>query len=165
MLCRDALGVPRMAEIIERRVLGKTAQLSRSSSLRAAFADSVTAASGAADADANADDCDGADAVGEGVTELAGGVDSGVNGARVGAGENGHLSVDDSVRYRTTSTVSCMSEGADVGGGELERSSSIAGQARPGDIQYYVHYVSFNRRLDEWVTEDRFDTDSIAVSV
>ena len=23
--------------------------------------------------------------------------------------------------------------------------------------QYYVHYVDYNKRLDEWVTEDRLD--------
>ena len=24
--------------------------------------------------------------------------------------------------------------------------------------QYYVHYVDYNKRLDEWVTEERLDT-------
>jgi len=28
---------------------------------------------------------------------------------------------------------------------------------KPGGMEYYVHYQEFNRRLDEWVTEDRFD--------
>ena len=27
-----------------------------------------------------------------------------------------------------------------------------------GDRQYYVHFVDYNKRLDEWVTEDRLDT-------
>ena len=28
-----------------------------------------------------------------------------------------------------------------------------------GDLtQYYVHFVDYNKRLDEWVTEDRLDT-------
>ena len=27
-----------------------------------------------------------------------------------------------------------------------------------GERQYYVHFVDYNKRLDEWVTEDRFDT-------
>ena len=27
-----------------------------------------------------------------------------------------------------------------------------------GINQYYVHFVDFNKRLDEWVTEDRLDT-------
>ena len=26
-----------------------------------------------------------------------------------------------------------------------------------GQRQYYVHYVDYNKRLDEWVTEDRLD--------
>lgn len=34
---------------------------------------------------------------------------------------------------------------------------------RPGtdDYEYYVHYTSFNRRLDEWVNFDRFDLDAL----
>ena len=28
-------------------------------------------------------------------------------------------------------------------------------------LQYYVHYVDYNKRLDEWVTEDRLDTRKI----
>ena len=27
-----------------------------------------------------------------------------------------------------------------------------------GINQYYVHFVDYNKRLDEWVTEDRLDT-------
>ena len=27
-----------------------------------------------------------------------------------------------------------------------------------GERQYYVHFVDYNKRLDEWVTEDRLDT-------
>ena len=27
-----------------------------------------------------------------------------------------------------------------------------------GERQYYVHYVDYNKRLDEWVSEDRLDT-------
>jgi histone acetyltransferase HTATIP len=27
-----------------------------------------------------------------------------------------------------------------------------------GSSQYYVHFVDYNKRLDEWVTEDRLDT-------
>ena len=27
-----------------------------------------------------------------------------------------------------------------------------------GSNQYYVHFVDYNKRLDEWVTEDRLDT-------
>eukprot|EP00088_Acartia_fossae_P057326 TRINITY_DN6688_c0_g1_i1.p1 TRINITY_DN6688_c0_g1~~TRINITY_DN6688_c0_g1_i1.p1 ORF type:complete len:534 (+),score=99.93 TRINITY_DN6688_c0_g1_i1:67-1668(+) len=30
-----------------------------------------------------------------------------------------------------------------------------------GVLQYYVHYVDYNKRLDEWVTEDRLDTRKI----
>jgi len=29
------------------------------------------------------------------------------------------------------------------------------------EINYYVHYVEFNRRLDEWVTADRLDASKI----
>jgi len=28
---------------------------------------------------------------------------------------------------------------------------------RPGEYEYYVHYVEFNRRLDEWIPEDKVD--------
>jgi histone acetyltransferase HTATIP len=28
-------------------------------------------------------------------------------------------------------------------------------------MQYYVHYVDYNKRLDEWVTDDRLDTRKI----
>lgn len=31
---------------------------------------------------------------------------------------------------------------------------------KPGTWDYYVHYVEFNRRLDEWVSEDRLDLNS-----
>jgi histone acetyltransferase MYST1 len=31
--------------------------------------------------------------------------------------------------------------------------------AKEGTWDYYVHYVEFNRRLDEWVTEDQLSTD------
>jgi len=30
-----------------------------------------------------------------------------------------------------------------------------------GTLMYYVHYVDYNKRLDEWVTEDRLDTRKI----
>jgi len=30
-----------------------------------------------------------------------------------------------------------------------------------GVLQYYVHYVDYNKRLDEWVTDDRLDTRKI----
>ena len=31
-------------------------------------------------------------------------------------------------------------------------------QMKVGATMYYVHYVDYNKRLDEWVTEDRLDT-------
>ena len=31
-------------------------------------------------------------------------------------------------------------------------------QLESGVNQYYVHFVDYNKRLDEWVTEDRLDT-------
>jgi len=33
--------------------------------------------------------------------------------------------------------------------------------SKPGISEFYVHYVEFNRRLDEWVTEDKLDLSSI----
>lgn len=30
-----------------------------------------------------------------------------------------------------------------------------------GSKQYYVHYVDFNKRLDEWVTHDRIDLSQV----
>ena len=30
-----------------------------------------------------------------------------------------------------------------------------------GSLMYYVHYVDYNKRLDEWVSEDRLDTRKI----
>ena len=33
-----------------------------------------------------------------------------------------------------------------------------------GVVQYYVHYVDYNKRLDEWVTEDRLDARKIEFS-
>jgi len=34
-------------------------------------------------------------------------------------------------------------------------------QSKTGTVQYYVHYVDYNKRLDEWVPEDRLDTRKI----
>lgn len=31
----------------------------------------------------------------------------------------------------------------------------------PGTYDYYVHYIEFNRRLDEWVSEDRLNLDTV----
>ena len=41
-------------------------------------------------------------------------------------------------------SIRTASEGGGVGG-------------QRGERQYYVHYVDYNKRLDEWVTEDRLD--------
>jgi len=35
---------------------------------------------------------------------------------------------------------------------------AIKTQLRGGPVMYYVHYVDYNKRLDEWVSEDRLDT-------
>jgi len=35
---------------------------------------------------------------------------------------------------------------------------------KPGTYEYYVHYIEFNRRLDEWVTEDKLDFNTIETS-
>ena len=42
-------------------------------------------------------------------------------------------------------------EGGEEGGGN-------SGNANGSVTQYYVHFVDYNKRLDEWVTEDRLDT-------
>jgi len=34
-------------------------------------------------------------------------------------------------------------------------------QGEDGSTEYYVHYKDFNRRLDEWVKNDRFDMDTL----
>jgi len=30
-----------------------------------------------------------------------------------------------------------------------------------GEFEYYVHYTEFNRRLDEWITDDKFDLSNV----
>lgn len=30
-------------------------------------------------------------------------------------------------------------------------------QTLSGDSMYYIHYIDFNKRLDEWVSQDRLD--------
>lgn len=37
-------------------------------------------------------------------------------------------------------------------------------QSSQSEFEFYVHYVNFDRRLDEWVTFDRIDTNTAAVS-
>ena len=37
----------------------------------------------------------------------------------------------------------------------------IAIKQMMGTVMYYVHYVDYNKRLDEWVTEDKLDTRKI----
>ena len=34
---------------------------------------------------------------------------------------------------------------------------------KPSDFEYYVHYIGYDRRLDEWVKCDRIDSTSIEV--
>ena len=48
--------------------------------------------------------------------------------------------------------------GADGGAGPKVRRS------RPGAVRavYYIHYIDFNKRLDEWVTADRLDVSNPA---
>lgn len=48
-------------------------------------------------------------------------------------------------------------------GAEFQECEVIDCRVKPGttDYEYYVHYTSFNRRLDEWVTIDRFDLDAL----
>lgn len=47
--------------------------------------------------------------------------------------------------------------------GESQECEIINRRQKPGtDVyEYYVHYLSFNRRLDEWVTFDRFDRNAL----
>lgn len=46
---------------------------------------------------------------------------------------------------------------------EYQECEIIERRLKPGteEYEYYVHYTSFNRRLDEWVTFDRFDLDAL----
>lgn len=49
-------------------------------------------------------------------------------------------------------------------GGEKHSAEVIeVRKADNGDYEYYVHYTEFNRRLDEWVTLDKFDPKSITL--
>lgn len=42
-----------------------------------------------------------------------------------------------------------------------DSSSSSSWQQNPEDFEYYIHYVNFDRRLDEWVSLDRIDLNTI----
>eukprot|EP01036_Dinobryon_divergens_P022507 gene22507-30768_t len=44
------------------------------------------------------------------------------------------------------------------------RESSDGNISGREDFDYYVHYINFDRRLDEWVTFDRIDTNSLVPS-
>lgn len=48
-------------------------------------------------------------------------------------------------------------------GDESQECEIIERRLQPGTdkYEYYVHYTSFNRRLDEWVTFERFDIDAL----
>lgn len=50
--------------------------------------------------------------------------------------------------------------------GVLQDCEIIDRRKKPGTeiYEYYVHYISFNRRLDEWVTFERFDLNALAQS-
>ncbi|KAI5295262.1 Histone acetyltransferase [Ascosphaera acerosa] len=41
--------------------------------------------------------------------------------------------------------------------GELRRAEILSIRQKDDGLCFYVHYVDFNKRLDEWVTEDRLD--------
>lgn len=34
-------------------------------------------------------------------------------------------------------------------------------KSRGNDTMYYVHFIDYNKRLDEWVSEDRLDLTNI----
>ena len=42
--------------------------------------------------------------------------------------------------------------------GEWTKAEVVAIKSQIGGPVYYVHFVDYNKRLDEWVTEDRLDT-------
>lgn len=42
-------------------------------------------------------------------------------------------------------------------GGEFRLAEVLAVQTKKGRLVFYIHYVEFNKRLDEWVEADRFD--------
>lgn len=41
--------------------------------------------------------------------------------------------------------------------------SAASLELRPQDFEYYIHFPSFDRRLDEWVTADRIDLETIVI--
>ncbi|EXJ94455.1 histone acetyltransferase E [Capronia coronata CBS 617.96] len=41
--------------------------------------------------------------------------------------------------------------------GETRKAEILSIKQRNGDLTFYVHYVEFNKRLDEWVSADRID--------
>jgi len=43
----------------------------------------------------------------------------------------------------------------------LDKRPKLNASGGSSELEYYVHYVDFNRRLDEWLTEDRFDMSTI----
>jgi len=58
--------------------------------------------------------------------------------------------------------------GAGAGGGRKDKegtssSSSSSSVTKKDPFQYYVHYVEFNRRLDEWINADRIVSDDEAL--
>ncbi|GMH92231.1 hypothetical protein TrST_g13333 [Triparma strigata] len=59
-------------------------------------------------------------------------------------------------------------KGSSAGGAPPSGSSAPSGSGspkpdKPSDYEYYVHYVGFDRRLDEWIGSDRIDLTSIEV--
>merc|ERR1719431_2384783 len=44
---------------------------------------------------------------------------------------------------------------------DLPKSVTFKLRKNKGSLMYYVHYVDYNKRLDEWVPEDRLDTRKI----
>eukprot|EP00753_Platysulcus_tardus_P007069 PLAT14810.1.p1 GENE.PLAT14810.1~~PLAT14810.1.p1 ORF type:complete len:437 (-),score=205.08 PLAT14810.1:73-1383(-) len=56
------------------------------------------------------------------------------------------------------------SAGSSGGGGSGGSDGSSSGDDKP-EMEYYVHYADFNRRLDEWVSADRLDLSELDPSV
>eukprot|EP00111_Clytia_hemisphaerica_P017818 TCONS_00052684-protein len=67
----------------------------------------------------------------------------------------GFTIVSDKTSYKKFSGEQCMVKKTD---GEWQLSEIIHSRKQPdGSIDYYVHYQGSNRRLDEWVPQDRVD--------
>lgn len=69
---------------------------------------------------------------------------------------NGQQQIGEVIEIRTVNRKKKESTSASMSTGGA--SASLAEE--PEELEFYIHYPSFDRRLDEWVTADRINTDS-----